>query len=274
MAPNKKKKKPTSNPARGFTTVSVPSRPKVIDSTAVSSAAESSVTPSEGERSPPSVETGQLKAAQENDKSLQSYSPEELEKHLEDAELQSVVERYSSRCKSDASRQVSRLETERRLLRSQSNLLNMGEWIPQEILDQIIRFAQMEDESRDPLPERNMNSAKEEDLSIKLWTLRDTFMKLGFSDSRVEELLKYIVTYRSGLVAGSKPDMTWNIEESLDWLALRCNPEELSSYDKVKTSLSGSADTATSWISGKLNDSLGSMCADFARQRIFIFQNS
>ncbi|KAL1967815.1 hypothetical protein VTN77DRAFT_2504 [Rasamsonia byssochlamydoides] len=247
MPPNKKKKKPASNPARGFATVSVPSKPKITESAGVSSTGESSVAVSESEKSTLSVETKQPQA-EEKDKSLQNYSPEELERHLEEAELQSLVEKYASKCKSDADRQVSKLETERRLLRPQASLLNLTDWLPPEILDRILELTGREDAEREPFSERDMNSAKEEELSIRLWTLKDTLLKLGFPDSRVEELLKYIIIYHSGVPASGNKDVAWNIDESLDWLALHCNPDELPPYEKTKTQPSKTMDTTTSWI--------------------------
>jgi ATP-dependent RNA helicase DHX29 len=248
MPPNKKKKKPASNPARGFATVSVPSKPKITESAGVSSAGESSVAISESEKSTP-AETQQPQG-EENDKSLQSYSPEELERHLEEAELQSLVEKYASKCKNDADRQTSKLETERRLLRPQANLLNLADWLPQEILDQILEMTRREEVEREPFSEGDMHTAKEEELSIRLWTLKETLIKLGFPDCRVKDLLKYIVIYQSGVSTTNK-DLGWNIDESLDWLALHCTPDELPSYERTKTQVSKTTETATSWITGK-----------------------
>lgn len=250
MPPNKKKKKPASNPARGFATVSVPSKPKITESAGASSTGESSVAVSESEKSTVSAETKQPQA-NEKDKSLQDYSPEELERHLEEAELQSLVDKYASKCKSDSDRQVSKLETERRVLRPQANLLNLSDWLPPEILDRILELTGKEDAERDPCPERDMNSAKEEELSVRLWTLKDTLVKLGFPASRVEDLLKYIIVYHSGVSASGNKDVVPNIDESLDWLALHCDPDELPPYERNKTQLSRTTKTTTSWITGK-----------------------
>jgi ATP-dependent RNA helicase DHX29 len=252
MPPNKKKKKPASNPARGFATVSVPSRPKLADSTAVSSTADSSVAPSEGEKSPTSAaETPQeKKAGNVNEKSLEHLSPEELERHFEDAELQSLVDKYASKCKSEAIRLVSKLETERRVFRSQANILSLHEWMPKDILDKVLSYAVAEQNNRDPLSERDLDASKEEELTARLWTLRDIFQKLQFSQDRVEEILKNLIVYNPSLTGGNK-DISWVVDESLSWLALQCSPSELPPYDKKETALLKTEDGITSWINGK-----------------------
>jgi ATP-dependent RNA helicase DHX29 len=252
MPPNKKKKKSASNPARGFATVSVPSRPKLADSTAVSSTAESSVAASEGEKSPPisTPEIPQKKAGNDNEKSLEHLSPEELERHFEDAELQSLVDKYSAKCKSEAIRQVAKLETERRVLRSQANILSLHEWMPQEILDRVLSYALAEQDNREPLSERDLDGTKEEELTARLWTLRDIFQKLQFSQERVEEILKYLIVYNPSVTGGNK-DISLVVDESLSWLALQCSPSELSPYDKKETALLKTEDGIISWINGK-----------------------
>lgn len=251
MPPNKKKKKPASNPARGFATVSVPSRPKLADSTAVSSTAESSVAASEGETPPTATPEipQEKKAGNGNEKSLEHLSPEELERHFEDAELQNLVDKYAAKCKSEAIRQVSKLETERRVLRSQSNILSLHEWMPQEILDKVLSYAVAEQNNRDPLSERDLDGTKEEELTARLWTLRDIFQKLQFSQDRVEEILKYLIVYNPSLTSGNK-DISWVVDEALSWLALQCSPSELSPYDKKETALLKTEDGITSWING------------------------
>jgi ATP-dependent RNA helicase DHX29 len=250
MPPNKKKKKAASNPARGFATVSVPSKPKVADSTTVSSTAESSVVVSEGERSPPLAESRQPQPKASNEQNLQNLSPEELEKHFEEAELQILVDKYASKCKNEATRQVSRFETERRVLRSQATILSLNEWIPQEVQDRILALAQIEQDNLDSPLERDLDGGKEEELINKLWSLQDTIRRLGFSDIRVDSLLKYIISYHSGLANNIKA-VNWNLEESLDWLALQCDLAELESYDKKKEPVGTAEEATSSWISGK-----------------------
>ncbi|GAB1199842.1 hypothetical protein APSETT444_009201 [Aspergillus pseudonomiae] len=241
MAPNnKKKKKPAANPARGFATVSVPSKPKSTNnSTAPASTAESKSV-SESERPTP-AESSRPAPETQNVPSLQNYSPEELEKHLEDAELQILVEKYASKCKNDAVRQVSKLETERRVLRQQAFSLSLLEWFPAEVLDSILKVAETEEHELSPSSVRDSNTVKksgsEEDLYMKLWTLRETLLKLGFPEKKVEDSLKHLLHYFSGNFATANRDMVCNLDEALDWLAMHCTPKELPSYTQTNAQL-------------------------------------
>ncbi|GAM35605.1 ATP-dependent RNA/DNA helicase [Talaromyces pinophilus] len=249
MPPNKRKKKPASNPARGFATVSVPSKPKLAESSTVSSTVESSVVVSEDEKVPKPAGTQQLQPDGSKEQSLQNLSPEELEKHFEEAELQILVDKYAWKSKNEAIRQVSRFETERRVLRSQADVLSLNEWIPQEIQDQVLALVQKDQDHLETPPERDLDAGKEEELIARLWTLRDAIQGLGFSDNRIDSLLKYIITYYSGLSNNSK-SVNWNLEESLDWLALQCAPTELDPYDKKKDQSWTPEEVASSFIMG------------------------
>lgn len=250
MPPNKRKKKPASNPARGFATVSVPSKPKVAESSTVSSTVESSVVVSEDEKPSKLAETQQPQLDSAKEQSLQNLSPEELEKHFEEAELQILVDKYAWKSKNEAIRQVSRFETERRVLRSQANVLSLNEWIPQETQDQVLALVQKDQDHLETPPERDLDAAKEEELITRLWTLKDAIRGLGFSDNRIDSLLKYIITYYSGLTNNSK-SVNWNLEESLDWLALQCAPTELDPYDKKKDQSWTPEEAASSFISSE-----------------------
>ncbi|KAG2411771.1 hypothetical protein HFD88_009327 [Aspergillus terreus] len=247
---NKKKKKPAANPARGFATVSVPSKPKSTDTTAPTSTVESksvseSERPTPAEKNEPTTETQQSS-------SLQNYSPEELERHLEDAELQLLVEKYASKCKNDAARQASKLETERRVLRQQAVSLSLLEWLPAEVLDTILSLAETEERELSPLSGRDLNGSKkpgsEEDLYMRLWTLKETLLRLGFPAERVEESLKHLLLYFSGNFATSNRDMVCNLDEALDWLAMHCGLDELPSYTQTGAQLRKD-EKNISWIS-------------------------
>jgi ATP-dependent RNA helicase DHX29 len=250
MPPNKRKKKPASNPARGFATVSVPSKPKVAESSTVSSTVESSVVVSEDEKTSKPAETQQPQPDSSKEQSLQNLSPEELEKHFEEAELQILVDKYAWKSKNEAIRQVSRFETERRVLRSQANVLSLNEWIPQEIQDQVLALVQKDQDHLETPPERDLDAGKEEELITRLWTLKDAIQGLGFSGDRIEPLLKYIITYYSGFSNNSK-SVNWNLEESMDWLALQCAPTELDPYDKKKDQSWTPEEATSSFISSE-----------------------
>ncbi|GES66169.1 ATP dependent RNA helicase [Aspergillus terreus] len=247
---NKKKKKPAANPARGFATVSVPSKPKSADTTAPTSTVESKSV-SESERPTP-AEKNESTTETQQPSSLQNYSPEELERYLEDAELQLLVEKYASKCKNDAARQASKLETERRVLRQQAVSLSLLEWLPAEVLDTILSLAETEERELSPLSGRDLNGSKkpgsEEDLYMRLWTLKETLLRLGFPAERVEESLKHLLLYFSGNFATSNRDMVCNLDEALDWLAMHCGLDELPSYTQTGAQLRKD-EKNISWIS-------------------------
>lgn len=256
MPPNsKKKKKPASNPARGFATVSVPSKPKP-ESTGTASPAtgESKSTP---QNEVQSVRTEELPAdagAPELAPSLQNYSPEELEKHLEEAELQILVDKYAARCKTDAVRQVNKLETERRVFRQQSVSLNLLEWLPTDIQQRILELAGVE-EHQNLVSNGKAGNAKqagsEEELYMKLWTLKETLLKLGFPENRIEQALQHILLYFVANPTSASREVVWNLDESLEWLAMHSDTKELPSYTQANSGPRKDAHSVTSWMTGK-----------------------
>ncbi|KAL3473615.1 P-loop containing nucleoside triphosphate hydrolase protein [Aspergillus californicus] len=245
---NKKKKKPAANPARGFATVSVPSKVKPADSSGPASTVDSKSV-SESER--PSPAEPQQPVLESNDgPSLQNYTPEELERHLEDAELQILVEKYAAKCRSDAARQLGKLDTERRILRQQAIPVNLLEWLSSDVVGSILALAETEEQALSPQPVRDVKRAVSEDeLCTKVWVLKDTLLKLGFPEVRVVEALKHVLIYFAGNFSITNRDVVCNFDEALDWLALHCTPEELPSYTQTN-GLRKDADKNISWISG------------------------
>lgn len=252
---NKKKKKPASNPARGFATVSVPSKPKP-ESTGTQS-------PATGEaKSTPQNETQPVRtedrpadaAAPEAAPSLQDYSPEELEKHLEEAELQILVDKYAARCKSDAERHATKLETEKRVSRQQSVTLSLLEWLPTEVQDRILELAGTEEHeylTSNGKAGNTKQAGSEEELYMKLWTLKETLSKLGFPHDRIEQALRHILLYFVGNPASASREVVWNLDESLEWLAMHSDKKELPPYTQTQNGPRKDADSVTSWMIGK-----------------------
>ncbi|RDW90863.1 putative ATP dependent RNA helicase [Aspergillus mulundensis] len=249
MPPNsKKKKKPAANPARGFATVSVPSKVKPIETPEPASTADSKSV-SESDRPTPAEPTKPAPSTNEAP-SLQNYTPEELERHLEDAELQILVEKHAAKCKSDAVRQAGKLETERRLLRQQSVPVNHVEWLPSDVVSSILALAEAEEQGLSPQPVRDKRVVPEDELSTKLWVLKDTLLKLGFPEHRVEEALKHVLIYFAGNFTITNRDVVCNLEEALEWLAMHCSPEELPSYTQTNGQRKD-VDKNVSWISDR-----------------------
>ncbi|KAL1954208.1 hypothetical protein VTO42DRAFT_1526 [Malbranchea cinnamomea] len=238
MPPSKKKKKPASNPARGFATVSVPSKQKATAIT--ESLQQPSVlkgTPDPSEKQSAQKATGSSSGSGSKQE-LHQLSPEELEKHLEEAELLSLVEKYAAKCKNEASRQVDRLETERRVLRPQAQPLSLINWLPRELLDQILEKEKLE--LRNPQSLLNSGNGNEysrllseEEMCARLWTLQQTLLELGFPESKVTEALKNVPISASNELSGSKDSIPC-LEQAMEWLAMHCDESELPQYGQRK----------------------------------------
>lgn len=241
MAPNKKKKRaPASNPARGFATTSTPAKSKVeekIDDDVLTE------TVSIDSKVFTNIENVGSKIANGASDNLSKLSPEELENHFEESALQILVEKHGEKSKKDASRQVNKLRTEQRVLRLQSERLDISLWLPQELVKLIFDLLNSRKRARDFDLDADIRQARhkitEEELIIKLWTLQQVLTQLGFTDSRVRSavlsLLQKGHLTRSSAFSASK-DGLWGLEESLDYLAQVCEPEEMPSYDAQNAS--------------------------------------
>ncbi len=228
MAPNKKKKKKqaASNPARGFATVSTPSKkvdedlPEPKDNLELPSVDGKPVNAERQDESHAGVEHGAPH--------LQDMSPEELEQHLEQAELQSILDIHGQRSKKDVSRQIARLEIERRSLRQSAMMLETEGWLHQ-VLDEILELA------RSISPHVNTIKAVEDrlddtDLCIKLWTVQETLESLHFPN--VEGALKHLIKISSGTLLTGSSSLIWGLDEALTWLVLHSGPNDLPAYQQ------------------------------------------
>ncbi|KAK9444538.1 pre-mRNA-splicing factor ATP-dependent RNA helicase PRP22 [Metarhizium brunneum] len=242
MAGNKKKKKPAANPARGFATTSIASkpRPEVSDSEAkpLADGVSGASAPPSKENAPPSAKSttgdGHGSATAQQTSEDKPLSPEEFERQLEESELQLLVEKHSQKTKRDAQRQRTRLETDRRLLRSQADLVNAPKWLPPDLVEHILDLIKAEMRfAGSSLSSENVGTGKlpsEEDMIVRLWTLRQTLAAAGFPEARVEAVLKHILDIATN-VSSSVKDSIWGLDESLEWLARECPAEELPLYE-------------------------------------------
>lgn len=232
MAGGKKKKKPASNPARGFATTSIASKPKA-------EAANLEPDPVPTKELPTTVENPQdesMPAAGSGSGgpalAQQTLTPEEFEKQLENSELQVLVEKHAQKSKRDALRQQTRLETDRRVLRSQAENLNTRKWLPPELMEEILDLVKAEGRYSGQTLESSTNSKQlsEEELTIRLWTLQQSLVGAGFVEGKVSQALQYVLDISDKIGVGNK-DAIWGMEESLDWLARECSREELPDYE-------------------------------------------
>ncbi|KAM3414076.1 putative helicase C15C4.05 [Cercospora zeina] len=226
---NKKKKKPAANPARGFATTSVASKPKSEDASEANSAVPSGIaTPAAPKSAPGStVHQADSAPAPEAARELHELSPEELEAQLEASELQHFVEKHASKVKKEAARQVARLQTDKRVLRGQSDYLGVKAWLPEEITQQILDLI-VSDMKHDTTSQKRSTLPPDDELVAKVWSLRQSLFDLDLPRARVDDVLQWIV---ANPPAEPSSGTLWGLEECLEWLALHCIPGELSEYD-------------------------------------------
>lgn len=86
---------------------------------------------------------------------------------------------------------------------------------------------------------------------MKLWTLKETLLKLGFPENRTEEALKHVLQYFAGNTAGASRDVVWNLDEALEWLATHSDKKELPSYVQTTSRPQKDENSVTSWMIGK-----------------------
>lgn len=233
MAP-KKKKKAAANPARGFATTSLPSRSKMVDEAeqepdiapAVAANNGSSATSNKSRLEAQKVSQEGPQPAGATD--IEKMTPEELEVHLENAELDSLLNKYAARCLAEANRQVARLETEKRQMRSQAVTLSTYGWLSEETTDQLF---DMDAETRSRVrvsPSSSRDFVDEDKMLTDLWTLQRVLQALGLP--KVHEVITHVVhlSVLGGLV--SNGDLIPGLSEALEWYAV-LKQDDLPSYD-------------------------------------------
>lgn len=249
MAGGKKKKKPASNPARGFATTSIASKPRAE----LSDPAAGVDTVPKSDASLGSIKTAAGTTSAENADVVTStnlptrVTPEEFEKQLDESELQSLVDKHSQKSKRDAARQAARLQTDRRLLRSQADSLNTRKWLPPELIEDILDIIVVDGRSATrSVSQENPSAQKtlsEEDLTIKVWILLQTLDEAGFQKDKVRLAVDYILTISDKIIANK--DSIWGLEESLEWLARECSRDELPDYENSNKKVQFKSQTGT-----------------------------
>jgi len=239
MAGKKKTKKPAANPARGFATTSVASKPRADVPDSADEAAgttKNASTPSQTDAAESATQSqaeanGGPPPSKEADKTL---SPEEFERQLEESELQLMVEKYAQKVRRDVQRQKNRLETDRRVLRAQAETVNTRKWLPSELMDHIIDLIQAEGRfAASSITTENNTSGKalqEEDLTIKLWTLQETLVAAGFPGDKIEPVLRFVLDIAPNVSTANRESI-WGLDEALEWLARECVRDELPDYE-------------------------------------------
>ncbi|KAK1781419.1 P-loop containing nucleoside triphosphate hydrolase protein [Copromyces sp. CBS 386.78] len=236
MAGKKKSKKPAANPARGFATTSLPSKPREVaedNAPAKPNITDTSKTNPQASKDAPatngtSAPTEAAKAVPEK-----TLSPEEFEHQLEESALQLLVDKFAPKVRRDALRQKTRLETDRRLLRGQADSINAKKWLPQGLIDDVLDLIRAESRfAASSLTSEGASSRlpPEEDLIIKLWTLQQTLEGADFPPEKIQPALQFALDIAPNIPATAKSDSIWGLDEVLDWLARDCSIEELPDY--------------------------------------------
>ncbi|EME42186.1 hypothetical protein DOTSEDRAFT_175071 [Dothistroma septosporum NZE10] len=231
-AGNKKKKtKPAANPARGFATTSVASKPKPETASGDTSANTPGVaTPADKISAPATSVEALPQSRQSESRDLHELSPEELEAQLEASELQQFVDKHGPKVKKESIRQVARLQTDKRLLRGQADYLSVKDWLPEELMQQILDLT-LDDLRRDSDSFKKNKLPVGDDLIAKVWQLRSTLLDLDLPLARVNEVLGWLV---SNPPAENASNYGWGIDECFEWLSLHYGSDELQDYDFQK----------------------------------------
>jgi ATP-dependent RNA helicase DHX29 len=232
MAPKKKKAKASANNARGFATTSQPSKVRAVetpndndgastpvsaDNTAAGGQAEGLVRSNAGSGQP----------------SIQQMTPEELEQHLEDAELQDILDRTGARCRAESSRQVSRMKTERRQLRPQSHRLHTEDWLADNLVERIV-VRESKSEATSHVPSKSSLPSNDEKMLTDLWILHRVLTGLGLP--KIQSAISHVIhlAFRGRLVQNTY--IPYGLTEALDWYAINCFENELPDYeDRIST---------------------------------------
>jgi ATP-dependent RNA helicase DHX29 len=236
MAPAKKKKKAAANPARGFATTSTVSKARIEQEQPEQPQIEE-IGAMTGPVPNTSVSTT-AKVGVEQVRELSELTPEELETQLEESELQILVETHGDKSRRDSSRQISRLQTERRLLRSQALPLITSHWLPSEVVQIILDQIQSDAKTQTALAADTSQGCPSDELCIRIWTLRRVLEELGFLCERVKEAIQHLLENQNTLYrpeASTSKESLWGLDDCIQWLALHCSVEELPDYESHKT---------------------------------------
>lgn len=234
-----KKRKAVANPARGFATISVPSKakPPVANlEDAVLSKTDDKI---------PAVPEPRGGAGEKVEKEYTIPTEEEQE----DFELQCLMEKQGPKVRKETQRIVGKAEAEKRTIRKicfplnhekifrfnltrHSSKQKPGEATEQhvELGEQILRLAREEDAQ---INQGGASGWRGEPVLVDGWIVQRALIAMGFPVKRVEEGLQALVG-RSINPLGKEKGLELAIEETIEWLALNCAEEELPGF--VETS--------------------------------------
>lgn len=234
MPPNKKRRKPANNSARGFATTSTPSKSKVDDSKAEDSVEATAESENLSLNKVEPINPLESTVTEKLQKEVHELTPEELESYLEESNLQLLLEEYGEKCMKAAFRQFNRVTTEQRVLRPQSERLDVGFWLPdehiQEILDLLYVQTNIDSLENESVRVLTDSDVSESDLIIRLWTLEKVLGQLGFKEDLIRLVLHSLLKRGkpSKVIVGK--ESIWGLDECFDILTLLCGSKEIPPY--------------------------------------------
>ncbi|KAI9704578.1 MAG: hypothetical protein M1820_005491 [Bogoriella megaspora] len=227
MAPKKRKTKPAANPARGFATTSISSKPKPDEPNPALQTPEP--IKSDIVENPDSNQSNSVVVNDGKDShQLNQLTPDELEKELERSELQLFIEKHGAKHRQNASRATSKLFTDKRVLRGQASFLPTKEWLTDEIATSAMNLIHDDHDeiNADDSPRKDTTLAEEEFL-VKLWSLREILLQVGFNTQHVENAVGKLVRFSSSIDSNAS---TWGLAEALEYLAITCDEADIPAY--------------------------------------------
>ncbi|KAL9618189.1 MAG: hypothetical protein Q9160_007085 [Pyrenula sp. 1 TL-2023] len=246
MAGTKKKRKPPQNPSRGFQTSSLPSKAKTAateqrDEQLDALPSGDVVLEAKGQPVSNSTKASQSESREvQNHTVTQHMSPEQLEEHLEQSELQAALAAHGQRIKLEASKAAARLQTERRVLRSQASVLDTGKWLAPELKLHVMNLARHEDFARSTGHPKVIEKALEHlsaemAMCMRLWRLRRTLtqLKLPYAPAALQNALSFNCADNESKI--SSKETLWGLDEALAYMALHSEDSAMPPYDTTPT---------------------------------------
>ncbi|KAF3930919.1 hypothetical protein ABW19_dt0207407 [Dactylella cylindrospora] len=217
MAPKNKKKKPASNPARGFATTSMPSKAKIQqeeEEKARLAAEEEEKVQAEAAAAAAREEGGRLSDIAQAKPDDGQLTPEEYAAQLEENELQEFLEKNGEKVLREAKRVATKFESERRTLRAVNNPgctpFTAGSWLEEKDIENILQRGRGDLNAR-----LTVNPPDETAYTLEIWKLYTTMTELGFKEMHTKEVITMGI---------SSP------EDAIEYLVLSYPEEELPTF--------------------------------------------
>lgn len=215
-----KKKKPASNPARGFATTSIASKPKAVE-------------PPPREPTPPPVPT--------TPRPIEEWKPPTAEEE-EDLLLRSIVDKHGIKVRKESARIATKLKAEKRTLRGSGQCYPLkldgvfgifserSEGAERSLGERILEMAR--EEMKEEMEKRGRVGRAEEKMLVNTWTLHRIMLGLGFKGERVEEAVREVL----GREGRANRDVEVLLDEVMEWMAMYGDAEDMPKYLEASAS--------------------------------------